>query len=96
MTHSWKTRRPSNRFKITHNNPSGPVGLLASMIVIAAFVAMVLGPIILVANSSGPVAGLVTVPPDTLYPLPHSETVLDRGSHVASGVIPWATDEGER
>ncbi len=95
MTRSWMTRRPSNRFKNTNNNPSGPVGLLASMIVIAAFVAMVLGPIILVANSSGPVAGLVTVPPDALYPLPHSESVLDRGSQVASGAIPYVTAVGE-
>jgi hypothetical protein len=95
MTRSWMSRRHRNRFRTNYHNQSGPVGLLASMIVIAAFVAMVLGPIILVANSSGPVAGLVTVPPSALYPLPHSEIVLDRGSQVASGVIPCVTEVGE-
>jgi hypothetical protein len=62
------------------------------MIVIAAFVAMVLGPIILVANSSGPVAGLVTVPPAAIHNSSLSGEQIARGPHLASGAVPFAEE----
>ncbi|MCB2218077.1 MAG: hypothetical protein KQH59_18600 [Desulfobulbaceae bacterium] len=70
-------------------------GLFSSLIVVATFVAMVLGPIFLVANSSGPVAGWLTVPPHaSLNPLDDTELPATWGSQLASGVIPISREEG--
>ncbi|BDD88729.1 hypothetical protein [Desulfofustis limnaeus] len=92
MIRPFHARRSRNRFKNKEIHQGGPLGLLFSMIAIAAVVAMVVGPIMLVANSSGPVAGLVTTPPAAIHYLSDKGKPTAGGPHLASGAVPFVEE----